>query len=196
MSLEPFHAWIYHLPSSSTTNRELLPQFSTCIGWRWLDVVWKIKENCHVLVNQFHGNFRSKTLGCRGIKSVFRDVKWCFNASWGLKGLNCIVRLVVVQWLTLTCAGNRAYSTTRSMLLCNNLERQPSAGSTNSIMWVKRWIGRPTNTRRWSNVVLMLRRRRRRWANIKITLAQWLVFAEIPTCIQCCSPLQVLGYFN
>ena len=46
-----------------------------------------IKENHHVLLNQFHGNFRSKTLGCRRIKFVFRDVKWCFSASWGVKGL-------------------------------------------------------------------------------------------------------------
>ena len=76
------------LSSSSTTSRELLSQFSTCSRWRWFDVVWKLKENCHALVNQFHGNFRSKTLCCRKIKSVFRDVKWCFNASWGLKGLN------------------------------------------------------------------------------------------------------------
>ena len=38
------------------------------------------------MVNHFYGNFHSKTLGCR--LSVFRDVKWCFNASWGLKGLN------------------------------------------------------------------------------------------------------------
>ena len=54
-------------------------------------MIWcgvKIKENCYALVNQFHGNFRSKILCCRKIKSVFRDVKWCFNASWGLKGLN------------------------------------------------------------------------------------------------------------
>ena len=35
----------------------------------------KIKENCHILVNQFHGNFRSKTLCLRKIRSVFRDVK-------------------------------------------------------------------------------------------------------------------------
>ena len=55
------------LSSSSTKSRELLPQFSTCSGWRWFDVV-------------------SKTLCCRKIKSVFRDVKWCFNASSGLKG--------------------------------------------------------------------------------------------------------------
>ena len=48
---------------------------------------WKGKENCYVLVNQFYGNIHSKTFGCWKIKSVFTDVKWCFNASWGLKGL-------------------------------------------------------------------------------------------------------------
>ena len=48
---------------------------------------WKRKENCHVLVNQFHGNFPPKTPSCREINCVFRDVKWCFNASCGLKGL-------------------------------------------------------------------------------------------------------------
>ena len=55
-----------------------------------MKMIWwglNIKENSHVLVNQFHENFRFKTLGCRKIKSVFRDVKWCFNSSWGLKGL-------------------------------------------------------------------------------------------------------------
>ena len=51
----------------------IVPQFSTCSGWCGL----KIKENYHVLVNQLHGNFRSKTLSCRKIKYVFRDVKWC-----------------------------------------------------------------------------------------------------------------------
>ena len=43
-----------------------------------MKMIWcglKIKENYHVLVNQFHGNYHSK------------NVKWCFNASWGLKGL-------------------------------------------------------------------------------------------------------------
>ena len=57
---------------------------------QWMKMTWcglKIKENYHVLVNQFHWNFRSKTLSCRKIKYVFRDVKWCCNASWGLKGL-------------------------------------------------------------------------------------------------------------
>ena len=49
-----------------------------------MKMIWcglKNKENDHLLVNQFHGNFRE-------IKSVFRDVKWCFNASWGFKGLS------------------------------------------------------------------------------------------------------------
>ena len=60
------------------------------LGLQWMKTILcslNIKENCHVLVNQFHGNFRSKTLGCRKIKYVFEVVKWCFNASWGLKGL-------------------------------------------------------------------------------------------------------------
>ena len=78
------------LSSSSTTSRELLSQFSTCSGWRWFDVVKKLQKifmYLVVLVNQFHGNFHSKTICCRKIKFVFRDVKWCFIASWGLKGL-------------------------------------------------------------------------------------------------------------
>ena len=72
------------LSSSSTTSSELLSQFSTCSGWRWFDVV---TENCNVLVNKFHGNFRSKTPSYRKIKSVSRDVKWCFNAWWGVNPL-------------------------------------------------------------------------------------------------------------
>ena len=36
---------------------------------------FKNKENYDVLVNKFHGNFRFKTLNCRKIKCVFRDVK-------------------------------------------------------------------------------------------------------------------------
>ena len=57
---------------------------------QWMKMIWsglKIKENCHILLNKFLGNFHSKTPSCRKSKSVFRDVKWCFNASWGLKGL-------------------------------------------------------------------------------------------------------------
>ena len=35
----------------------------------------KIKENCHVFASQYYGNFRSKTLGYRKIKSVFEGCK-------------------------------------------------------------------------------------------------------------------------
>ena len=62
---------------------------------QWMQMILcdlKIEENYHVLVNQFHGNNHSKTLGCKEINSVFRDVKWCFNASWGLKGLTLFLR--------------------------------------------------------------------------------------------------------
>ena len=85
------------LSSSSTTSRELLPQFSTCSGWRWLAVVIKNTENYHALVNQFPRNFRSRTLSCRKIRYVFSDVKWCFNASWGLKGLNSDQYVIVMR---------------------------------------------------------------------------------------------------
>ena len=40
------------------------------------DLMWfKIKENYHVLVNQFRGHFRFKTLSCRKIKYVFGYVR-------------------------------------------------------------------------------------------------------------------------
>ena len=32
------------------------------------------KENCHVLVSHVRGNFHSKDVSCRKIKSVFREV--------------------------------------------------------------------------------------------------------------------------
>ena len=45
-----------------------------------------MEDNYHVLVNQFHGNFHSKTLSCRKIKSVFRDVNDALMHREGLKG--------------------------------------------------------------------------------------------------------------
>ena len=59
---------------------------------------WKIKENYHVLVKQFHGIFYSKTPSCRKIRCVFKDVKWCFNASWGLQGFN--THGIYARWYT------------------------------------------------------------------------------------------------
>ena len=46
------------------------------------------RENCQIMVKEVHGNFPFKTVSCRKIKSVFRVVKLCFKASWGLKGLH------------------------------------------------------------------------------------------------------------
>ena len=83
---KPFQAWVYdshlHPPQAANCCRHfrLVVNEDDLCGL-------KIEENYHVLVNHFDGNFRIKTLGLRKIKTVFRNVKWCFNASWGLKGL-------------------------------------------------------------------------------------------------------------
>ena len=45
---------------------------------------WEIKENYHVLIKQFFGNFCSKTLVCR--KFVFSDVNDALLHPGGLKG--------------------------------------------------------------------------------------------------------------
>ena len=83
------------LSSSSTTSRELLAQFSTCSEWRWLEV----GETLPCIGKPVSWNFQYKTSSCRKIKSVFRDVKWCFNASWGIKGLThmCVCDHYVVE---------------------------------------------------------------------------------------------------
>ena len=62
------------LSSSSTTSRKLMSQFSTCSGWRWLDVgdEWK---NILLFLKQFHENLCSKTTRFREIKPFFRDMR-------------------------------------------------------------------------------------------------------------------------
>ena len=75
------------LSSPSTTSRELLSQFSTCSGWKWLEVGYKWK-NILLFLKQFHEFFCSKITSFQGIKPFFKDAKFCFNASRGLKGLN------------------------------------------------------------------------------------------------------------
>ena len=83
------------LSSSSTTSRELLPQFSTCSGWRWYDVVEKWKKIAMYWQTSFIGIFIRWPLFVRKL-GLFRDVKWCLNASRGLKGLT-------LKILTLMC---------------------------------------------------------------------------------------------
>ena len=82
------------------------PQIAvTILHLYWMKMIWsgwEIEENCHVLVNQLHGNLHSKTPSYWKIKSVFRDVKWCFNASWRLKGLllTTLLKLYIDPLLT------------------------------------------------------------------------------------------------
>ena len=92
---------------------------------------WKIKKNYHVKVNQFHGHFHSKIPSCRKIRWVFRDVKWCFIASWGLKGLNAILyrwihhlkRVTITRFLKLLISAYTVYqhkNTAFAMLSISN----------------------------------------------------------------------------
>ena len=74
------------LSSSSITSRELLSQFPTCSGWRWLEVGEKLRK-LPCIVKSFMDVFFPKPLSFSKIKSFFRYVKWCFDASWGLEGL-------------------------------------------------------------------------------------------------------------
>ena len=89
-----------------------------------MKMIWcglEIKENCHVLVNQFHRNFRSKTLSCRKIKSVSRYVKWCFNASWGLKGLNASLYRWMYQLNALSVHCLPAHKTISSVMFVRSI---------------------------------------------------------------------------
>ena len=74
------------LSSSSNTTRELLSQFSTCSGWRWLEVGGKWKKNMLLLLKQFHDKNRSKPSRCWKL-SHFSEMR---NDAWmhfeGLKG--------------------------------------------------------------------------------------------------------------
>ena len=64
------------------------------------DLMWfKNERNWNVLANQYHGNFRSKTLGCRKIKFVFKDVKSCFNEFRGIKLLIVQQRSILFAWI-------------------------------------------------------------------------------------------------
>ena len=75
------------LSSLSTTSRESLPQFSTVVDED--DLTWvTIFRNLPCFGKSFICIFLLKPLGFSKIKSVFMYVKWCFNASWGLKRLN------------------------------------------------------------------------------------------------------------
>ena len=84
---------------SATWSCVSLPRPTTSSGFKLLIFVQFGTKNLQIVMfNPFkpefiivifiHYNFHSKTLGCRKIRSVIRHVRCCFNASWGLKGLN------------------------------------------------------------------------------------------------------------
>ena len=137
---------------------------------------WKIKENNHVLVNQFYGNFHSKTPSGRKIKCFFRDVKWCFDASWGPKGLGVfksVVRTekVIIQkmrqvrneWLGLvTCHIWRETATETAETT------QPSVSHYGT------YIDYP---RKYEVFGHKLGQHRRRWSNISPIMGECLGFA-------------------
>ena len=87
------------LSSSSSTSRELLSQFSTWSGWRWFDVGDKLKKIIMYTKNNFIEICLLKTLAVKKIKYVFNGVKWCFNASCGLKSENCETNVTLTQVL-------------------------------------------------------------------------------------------------
>ena len=67
----------------------------------------------------------------------------------------------------------------------------PNQVSRHQIFFVKCWLY-PENTIHSANVGLMLGQRRRRWANIKPTLAQWIVFAGDMT--HCDGPIFIMTF--
>ena len=81
--------------ASNRRNRSLM----TLPGWGRKVLLLAIIPVLHVLINQFHLNFRFKTLSCRKIRCVFIHVKWCFNASWGLKGLKGIWYFSTIKYI-------------------------------------------------------------------------------------------------
>ena len=89
-------AWIYHCHLHPPQAANCCRNSRLVVDEDDLKNDLKMKINFHVLVTQFHVNFHYKTLGCRKMKSVYRDVKWYFNAPWGLKGL--ISRLTRCYW--------------------------------------------------------------------------------------------------
>ena len=96
------------LSSSSTTSRELLSQFSTCSGWRWLEVGGKW-ENVSLLFDSSMKIVVLKTIGFKKIRLFFRDAKWCFDTSSGFKGLNgwrLVVFMVLYLWYCLIVTGS------------------------------------------------------------------------------------------
>ena len=84
---------------------------------------WK---NILLFLKQFHDNFLSKTPRFQETKSFFRDARWCFNASWGYKGLLCkkegnLDKAVFLRSTILLCKAKRQYLITQLLALQNRI---------------------------------------------------------------------------
>ena len=113
------------------------------------------EKNVLLFVKQFHQNFRSKPPRFQETKSIFRDAKWYFDASWGFKGLSH-------HWFNVSCSLGEI-SAEKTHLISG---RVPGF-RVQSELWPTE---RVANTKRRTNAVLMLGQRRRRWANINTAL--------------------------
>ena len=71
------------------------------------------------------------------------------------------------------------------LIVIDHIDLGPYYGTSYDISWDSDWSRSsryiPANTTHWNNIGLMLGQRRRRWAKIKPTLFQWVVFDEIKT---------------
>ena len=102
---QPFQAWIYHChlhplqAANCCRNSRLVVDEDV---WKWVAFE---KKYCYYLKNS-RKIFAIKPLGYK-IKSFFRNAKWCFNASWGLKGLNN--HCVQMMWENMAFGGELWY---------------------------------------------------------------------------------------
>ena len=86
------------LSSSSTTSRELLSQFSSCSGWRWFDVVKKLKKIAMYWSTSYMIIFVLKPLVV-GKLSLFSGMwKDALMHRGGLKGWTHISFPIAVIW--------------------------------------------------------------------------------------------------
>ena len=179
----PFQAWICHC------HLHPLQAANCCRNSRLVvdedDFKWV--ENCRKLpcIGEL---VLWKSPSCRKIKSVFRDVKWCFNASRGLKGLNGILYVVFPSeaYLTYThtpVGGGCAflspwYQTTlsNSPLFIQIAISMEAAWPDHHGIWINsqiKWNSGPAPRQCWANTGPVLDQQSQYWASIGSELARY-----------------------
>ena len=82
----PFQTCIYHCHLHTLQAVNCYRNSRLAVDEDDLKWMTNLRKLPHIR-KKFNGNSRSNTHSCRTVRCVFRDVKWCFSASWGLKGL-------------------------------------------------------------------------------------------------------------